>query len=127
MARSSSRAPDRAAEAEVDGVGELDGLLVAADLVDDGDRAEQLLVVGAHLGGDAGQHGGGEVGARAVDEVPPACSVAPLSTASCTWASRLSAALRDTIGEYVVVGVVAGSRGLPVAAARLVRPATKSS
>src|SRR6185437_3689739 len=53
--------PHRAAEAEVHDVGELDRLVVAADLVDDGDRAEQFLLVGAHVRGDAGQHGRREV------------------------------------------------------------------
>src|SRR6201996_7305601 len=41
------RGPDGAAEAEVHDVRELDRLVVAGHLVDDGDRAEQLLLVGA--------------------------------------------------------------------------------
>src|SRR5580700_5817893 len=62
------RRPDRAAKAEVHHVGQLDRLVVGADLVDDGDRAEQLLAVGPHLRGHAGEHGRGEVRALAVVE-----------------------------------------------------------
>src|SRR6185437_11242523 len=60
--------PDCAAQAEVHYVGELDRLVVGADLVDDGDRAEQLLAVGPHLRGHAGEHSRGEVRALTVVE-----------------------------------------------------------
>ena len=58
--------------------------------------------------------------------VPPTCSVAPFDTASCTWASRFSAALRDTIGLYASSESSPAGRGV-IAAARLTRAATKSS
>src|SRR5690242_7945086 len=61
--------PDRAAKAEVHHVGELDRLVIGADLVDDGDRAEQLLAVGPHFRGHAGEHGRGEVSALTVVEL----------------------------------------------------------
>src|SRR5689334_8077617 len=60
--------PDRAAKAEVHHVSELDRLVVGADLVDDGDRAEQLLAVGPHLRGHSGEHSRGEVRALTVVE-----------------------------------------------------------
>ena len=58
--------------------------------------------------------------------MPPTCSVAPFDTASCTWASRFSAALRDTIGLYASSESSPAGRGV-IAAARFTRAATKSS
>jgi hypothetical protein len=64
---------DRPAEAEGRVVRECDGLVLAGDAVDDGDRPEQLLVVGAHRRRDAGQDGrlherARKVGAPAADD-----------------------------------------------------------
>ena len=47
---------DRAAQAVRGVVGQRDCLVDRIDLVDNGYRSEQLLVVGAHLRGDAGEH-----------------------------------------------------------------------
>src|SRR5580704_7071075 len=53
--------------------GQLDRLIVGADLVDDGDRAEQLLAVAPHVRGHASEHGRSEV--RAVTVVERAADV----------------------------------------------------
>ena len=53
--------------------------------------------------------------------MPPACTVAPLSTASWTCSSRPSAARRDTIGEYSSEALPPSSRGF-IAAAFAVSP-----
>src|SRR4051812_40943734 len=54
------------AEAVVGAVGQCDGLVLVRHLVDDGGGAEQLLVVGPHLGRDAGEQGGLDEGALVV-------------------------------------------------------------
>src|SRR3954451_21214120 len=59
-------AEDGRAQAVVGAVGQCDGLVLVRHLVDDGGGAEQLLVVGPHLGRDAGEQGGLDEGALVV-------------------------------------------------------------
>ena len=95
----SGRLEDRAAEAERRVVGQGDRLVDAADLVDHGNGTEELLAERTHLLGDVGEHRGLNKAPGPSRRVPPVRTVAPLSTASSTWAIRPRGRLRGQGAE----------------------------
>ena len=111
---SGSVGEDVGAEAVRRVVGELDRLVLGADLVDLRDRAEELLVVGGVVGVMSVRTA---VLKKLPSRPPPATSVAPLSSARLTCSSSRSAASAEDSGPIVVSDDVGSPGSTAVSAA----------